>query len=165
MGYVPAERHGIKDRINAIPVDAIFSPVRRVAFQVEDTRLGQRTDLDKLTLRIWTDGSVTPLEALNQAVEILREHLSYFANPQTTPLPVPGPAPERPGKEEELDLPLEELGLSTRVLHSLKEEGIESVRALLALNLKDLRNIPGIGERSLEEIREALAKRGFALKE
>ncbi|GAA5336244.1 DNA-directed RNA polymerase subunit alpha [Thermus hydrothermalis] len=165
VGYVPAERHGIKDRINAIPVDAIFSPVRRVAFQVEDTRLGQRTDLDKLTLRIWTDGSVTPLEALNQAVEILKEHLSYFANPQATALPTPEPVVERAEKEEDLDLPLEELGLSTRVLHSLKEEGIESVRALLALNLKDLRNIPGIGERSLEEIREALAKRGFALKE
>ncbi|TBH20888.1 DNA-directed RNA polymerase subunit alpha [Thermus thermamylovorans] len=165
VGYVPAERHGIKDRINAIPVDALFSPVRRVAFQVEDTRLGQRTDLDKLTLRVWTDGSVTPLEALNQAVEILREHLSYFANPQATALaPAEAPQPERGEKEEE-DFPLEELGLSTRVLHSLKEEGIESVRALLALNLKDLKNIPGIGERSLEEIREALAKRGFALKE
>lgn len=166
VGYVPAERHGIKDRINSIPVDAIFSPVRRVAFQVEDTRLGQRTDLDKLTLRIWTDGSVTPLEALNQAVEILREHLSYFANPQAAPLPAPEPTPvERAEGEEDLDLPLEELGLSTRVLHSLKEEGIDSVRALLALNLKDLKNIPGIGERSLEEIREALAKKGFALKE
>ncbi|WP_038048014.1 DNA-directed RNA polymerase subunit alpha [Thermus caliditerrae] len=165
VGYVPAERHGIKDRINSIPVDAIFSPVRRVAFQVEDTRLGQRTDLDKLTLRVWTDGSVTPLEALNQAVEILKEHLSYFANPQSAALPSAEPAPERGEKEEDLDLPLEELGLSTRVLHSLKEEGIESVRALLALNLKDLKNIPGIGERSLEEIREALAKRGFALKE
>ncbi|MDM7325251.1 MAG: DNA-directed RNA polymerase subunit alpha [Thermus sp.] len=166
VGYVPAERHGIKDRINSIPVDAIFSPVRRVAFQVEDTRLGQRTDLDKLTLRIWTDGSVTPMEALNQAVEILKAHLSYFANPQATALPSPEPAlAERTEGEEDLDLPLEELGLSTRVLHSLKEEGIESVRALLALNLKDLKNIPGIGERSLEEIREALAKRGFALKE
>ncbi|MCH1928098.1 DNA-directed RNA polymerase subunit alpha, partial [Shewanella sp. C31] len=82
-------------RINSIPVDAIFSPVRRVAFQVEDTRLGQRTDLDKLTLRVWTDGSVTPLEALNQAVEILKEHLSYFANPQTAALPPTEPAPER----------------------------------------------------------------------
>ncbi|WP_117237520.1 DNA-directed RNA polymerase subunit alpha [Thermus sediminis] len=164
VGYVPAERHGIKDRINAIPVDAVFSPVRRVAFQVEDTRLGQRTDLDKLTLRIWTDGSVTPLEALNQAVEILKEHLSYFGHPETSVLSIPEP-PKGEKKEEELDLPLEELGLSTRVLHSLKEEGIESVRALLALNLKDLRNIPGIGERSLEEIREALAKRGLALKE
>ncbi|AFV75381.1 DNA-directed RNA polymerase subunit alpha [Thermus oshimai] len=165
VGYVPAERHNTKDRINAIPVDAIFSPVRRVAFQVEDTRLGQRTDLDKLTLRIWTDGSITPMEALEQAVNILKEHLSYFANPQTTALPEEAPAPKLEEKEEELDLPLEELGLSTRVLHSLKEEGIESVRALLALNLKDLKNIPGIGERSLEEIREALEKRGFTLKE
>jgi DNA-directed RNA polymerase subunit alpha len=166
VGYVPAERHGIKDRINAIPVDAIFSPVRRVAFQVEDTRLGQRTDLDKLTLRIWTDGSVTPLEALNQAVAILKEHLGYFANPEASALAAPEvPREEKKEAEEDLDLPLEALGLSTRVLHSLKEEGIESVRALLALNLKDLRNIPGIGERSLEEIREALAQRGFALKE
>lgn len=168
VGYVPAEKHGIKDRINAIPVDAVFSPVRRVAFQVEDTRLGQRTDLDKLTLRIWTDGSVTPLEALNQAVEILREHLTYFSNPQAAAVAVPEEAKEPeapPEREEELDLPLEELGLSTRVLHSLKEEGIESVRALLALNLKDLKNIPGIGERSLEEIKEALEKKGFTLKE
>jgi DNA-directed RNA polymerase subunit alpha len=167
VGYVPAERHGIKDRINAIPVDAIFSPVRRVAFQVEDTRLGQRTDLDKLTLRIWTDGSVTPLEALNQAVAILKEHLGYFANPEASLLPAPEvpKGEKRESAEEDLDLPLEELGLSTRVLHSLKEEGIESVRALLALNLKDLRNIPGIGERSLEEIRQALAQKGFTLKE
>jgi DNA-directed RNA polymerase subunit alpha len=167
VGYVPAERHGIKDRINAIPVDAIFSPVRRVAFQVEDTRLGQRTDLDKLTLRIWTDGSVTPLEALNQAVAILKEHLDYFANPEASLLPTPEvpKGEKRESAEEDLDLPLEELGLSTRVLHSLKEEGIESVRALLALNLKDLRNIPGIGERSLEEIRQALAQKGFTLKE
>ena len=167
VGYVPAERHGIKDRINAIPVDAIFSPVRRVAFQVEDTRLGQRTDLDKLTLRIWTDGSVTPLEALNQAVAILKEHLNYFANPEASLLPTPEvpKGEKRESVEEDLDLPLEELGLSTRVLHSLKEEGIESVRALLALNLKDLRNIPGIGERSLEEIRQALAQKGFTLKE
>jgi DNA-directed RNA polymerase subunit alpha len=167
VGYVPAERHGIKDRINAIPVDAIFSPVRRVAFQVEDTRLGQRTDLDKLTLRIWTDGSVTPLEALNQAVAILKEHLNYFANPEASLLPAPEvpKGEKRESAEEDLDLPLEELGLSTRVLHSLKEEGIESVRALLALNLKDLRNIPGIGERSLEEIRQALAQKGFTLKE
>ncbi|GGN04739.1 DNA-directed RNA polymerase subunit alpha [Thermus composti] len=167
VGYVPAEKHGIKDRINAIPVDAIFSPVRRVAFQVEDTRLGQRTDLDKLTLRIWTDGSITPLEALNQAVEILKEHLSYFANPQGEEAVLPEPKAEGgvKGAEENLDLPLEELGLSTRVLHSLKEEGIESVRALLALNLKDLKNIPGIGERSLEEIQEALAKKGLSLRE
>ena len=111
---------------------------------------------------------LTPLEALNQAVEILREHLTYFSNPQAAAVAAPEEAKEPeapPEQEEELDLPLEELGLSTRVLHSLKEEGIESVRALLALNLKDLKNIPGIGERSLEEIKEALEKKGFTLKE
>lgn len=167
VGYVPAERHGIKERINSIPIDAVFSPVRRVAFQVEDTRLGQRTDLDRLTLRIWTDGSVTPFEALSQAVEILQEHLSYFQRPPQAPgrLEVEK-AVEKPKEGEEVpDIPLDELGLSTRVLHSLKEEGIESVQALLALNLRDLRNIPGIGDRSLEEIKEALAKWGLSLKE
>lgn len=109
-----------------------------------------------------------PPIALNQAVEILREHLTYFSNPQAAAVAAPEEAKEPeapPEQEEELDLPLEELGLSTRVLHSLKEEGIESVRALLALNLKDLKNIPGIGERSLEEIKEALEKKGFTLKE
>ncbi|KGQ22816.2 DNA-directed RNA polymerase subunit alpha [Thermus filiformis] len=166
VGYVPAEKHGIKDRINSIPVDALFSPVRRVAFQVEDTRLGQRTDLDKLTLRIWTDGSVTPLEALEQAVAILQEHLSYFQKAPQAPGRVEEPVVEKPKEEEEVpDIPVDDLGLSTRVLHSLKEEGIESVRALLALNLRDLRNIPGIGDRSLEEIKEALAKWGLSLKE
>jgi DNA-directed RNA polymerase subunit alpha len=166
VGYVPAEKHGIKDRINSIPVDALFSPVRRVAFQVEDTRLGQRTDLDKLTLRIWTDGSVTPLEALEQAVAILQEHLSYFQKAPQAPGQVEEPVVEKPKEEEEVpDIPVDDLGLSTRVLHSLKEEGIESVRALLALNLRDLRNIPGIGDRSLEEIKEALAKWGLSLKE
>ncbi len=167
VGYVPAEQHGIKDRINSIPVDAIFSPVRRVAFQVEETRVGQRTDLDKLTLRIWTDGSVTPQEALDQAIAILKEHLEYFQQaPGEVPQEIPVPVREAEAREEEdLDIPLEELGFSTRVLHSLKEEGVESLRALLALNLKDLKNIPGIGERSIEEIQEVLAKRGLQLKE
>lgn len=167
VGYVPAEKHGIKDRINAIPVDAVFSPVRRVAFQVEDTRLGQRTDLDKLTLRIWTDGSVTPRgpepgggDPPGAPHLLLQPPGGRRGGPEEAKEPE---AP--PEQEEELDLPLEELGLSTRVLHSLKEEGIESVRALLALNLKDLKNIPGIGERSLEEIKEALEKKGFTLKE
>lgn len=167
VGYVPAEKHGIKERINSIPVDAVFSPVRRVAFQVEDTRLGQRTDLDRLTLRIWTDGSVTPFEALNRAVEILQEHLSYFQRPPQAPgrLEVERVVEKPKEREEVPDISLDDLGLSTRVLHSLKEEGIESVQALLALNLRDLRNIPGIGDRSLEEIKEALAKWGLSLKE
>lgn len=176
VGYVPAEKHGIKDRISSIPVDALYSPVRRVAYQVEDTRLGQRTDLDKLTLRIWTNGAVSPMDALQQAVAILREQLGYFdqspvmrVEPKTTPAPAattatattpaPTPTPQRVG------LSLDDLGLTTRVLHNLKEEGIESVESLLALSEKELKRVPGIGDRSLQEIKECLAQHGLVMKD
>jgi len=176
VGYVPAEKHGIKDRISSIPVDALYSPVRRVAYQVEDTRLGQRTDLDKLTLRIWTNGAVSPIDALQQAVNILREQLSYFdqspvmrvepkaavpASATAAPAaPVAAP-PASPG----VGLTLDDLGLTTRVLHNLKEEGIESVESLLALSEKELKRVPGIGDRSLQEIKDCLAQHGLAMKD
>ncbi len=163
VGYVPAEQHNIKDRINSIPVDALFSPVRRVAYHVENTRLGRRTDLDKLTLRIWTDGSITPQAALAEAVKILKGHLGFFAPLEEEGEEAPAEAEEPQATEERM--PLEELGLSTRVLHNLKEEGIHTVEDLLALSLRDLKKVPGIGERSVEEIKEALAERGLALKE
>lgn len=179
VGYVAAEKHGIKDRINSIPVDALFSPIKRVAFHVEDTRLGQRTDLDKLILRVWTDGSVTPDAALAQAVEILRGQLGYFDQlaPQAEPAPadegaeaaVPEavlpaePAPEPAGAAAAVSL--DDLGLSTRVLHNLKEEGIDSVANLTALTERELKKVPGIGERSVEEIKERLAAVGLSLKE
>lgn len=179
VGYVAAEKHGIKDRINSIPVDALFSPIKRVAFHVEDTRLGQRTDLDKLTMRIWTDGSVSPDDALMQAVEILRGQLGYFDQiakpagpeaPKTTEPPTPEAAqhPETEAAAEEpgsQGVALEDLGLSTRVLHNLREEGIDSVANLTALTERELKKVPGIGERSLEEIKERLAALGLALKE
>ena len=161
VGYVPAEFQE-KDRINAIPVDALYSPVRRVAYHVENTRLGRRTDLDKLTIRIWTDGSISPTEALAEAVKILKTQLDYFAPLGAVEEKKEAPSAEEPKEER---VPLEELGLSTRVLHNLKEEGIHTVEDLLALSAKDLKKVPGIGERSVEEIKEALAAKGLALKE
>lgn len=175
VGYVPAERHGIKDRISSIPVDALYSPVRRVAFQVEDTRQGQRTDLDKLTLRIWTDGSVGPMEVLQEGVKVLRSQIAFFdqspamvkverekpAPPPVAPAPVTPVSPTAGGPSVTLD----DLGLTTRVLHNLKEEGIESVESLLALSERELKKVPGIGERSLEEIKVQLAQHGYILKE
>lgn len=175
VGYVPAERHGIKDRISSIPVDALYSPVRRVAFQVEDTRQGQRTDLDKLTLRIWTDGSVGPMEVLQEGVKVLRSQIAFFdqspamvkverekpAPPPVAPTPVTPVSPTAGGPSVTLD----DLGLTTRVLHNLKEEGIESVESLLALSERELKKVPGIGERSLEEIKVQLAQHGYILKE
>lgn len=178
-GYVPAEKHGIKDRISSIPVDALYSPVRRVAYQVEDTRLGQRTDLDKLTLRIWTNGSISPMDVLQQSVAILREQLGFFdqspvvrvehkptpvaaaATPAAASTATPVAAPISKG----VGLTLDDLGLTTRVLHNLKEEGIESVESLLALSERELKKVPGIGDRSLQEIKDCLAQHGLVMKD
>lgn len=173
VGYVPAEVHGTKDRINSIPVDAVYTPVRRVAYRVEDTRVGQKTDLDRLVLRVWTDGSVDPSDALEQAVDILRNQLTVFAGGaidetvEGTPMMTIPAAPQNdaPVDDEPVQLSLESLDLSSRVLHSLQEEGIDSVNALLALSERDLKRVGGIGEKSLEEITEHLAARGLKLKE
>ncbi|EYB68471.1 DNA-directed RNA polymerase subunit alpha [Deinococcus phoenicis] len=190
-GYVPADKHATKDRINSIPVDAVFSPVRRVAYHVENTRVGQQTDLDRLILRVWTDGSTGPQETLDKAVEILRDELTVFGNVETLPMvapevqqPVYTPAapaanvydlprqPELsinpqpyPADHDTPRVTLEGLGLTTRVLHSLKEEGIDSVDALCALSDRDLKKVPGIGERSLDEIKQQLAQFGLALRD
>lgn len=197
-GYVPADKHATKDRINSIPVDAVFSPVRRVAYHVENTRVGQQTDLDRLILRVWTDGSTGPQDALDKAVEILRGELSVFGNVEAMPALEPAYAtapaafipatvntpasmydtprtPDLGGLSinpqpfpSDLEAPrvtLEGLGLTTRVLHSLKEEGIDSVDALCALSDRDLKKVPGIGERSLDEIKQQLAQFGLALRD
>ncbi|HZJ09754.1 MAG TPA: DNA-directed RNA polymerase subunit alpha [Trueperaceae bacterium] len=173
-GYVPAEIHSTKDRINSIPVDAVYTPVRRVAYRVEDTRVGQRTDLDRLLLRVWTDGSVDPRTALDQAVETLRGQLAVFNGeaveigeekaPVIT-IPTAKPTEEPALRPDQVVLSLESLDLSSRVLHSLQEEGIDSVNALLALSERDLKKVGGVGEKSLEEIKEQLGARGLKLKE
>ena len=141
VGYVPAEVHATKDRINSIPVDAVFTPVRRVAYRVEDTRVGQKTDLDRLVLRVWTDGSLSPQEALDRAVDILRTQLNVFSSspgiavPESTPImSIPGvkTAEADPSdSSDDVQMNLEHLELSSRVLHSLQEEGIDSVNALI----------------------------------
>jgi DNA-directed RNA polymerase subunit alpha len=174
VGYVPAEIHGTKDRINSIPVDALFTPVRRVAYRVEDTRVGQKTDLDRLVLRVWTDGSTDPREALDQAVDIMRAQLNVFSGdvtelePAKVPvmtIPTKAAADDVPAGPEPVQMSLESLELSSRVLHSLQEEGIDSVNALLALSERDLKKVGGVGEKSLEEIKERLAATGLKLKE
>ncbi len=175
VGYVPAEIHGTKDRINSIPVDAVYTPVRRVAYRVEDTRVGQKTDLDRLTLRVWTDGSVEPRDALDIAVETLRGQLSVFSGngavlDEEVPaaaitIPTISPVDDVKVPEKEVTMSLESLDLSSRVLHSLQEEGIDSVNALLALSERDLKKVGGVGEKSLEEIKERLLARGLNLKE
>lgn len=180
-GYVPADVHGTKDRINSIPVDAIFTPVRRVAYRVEDTRVGQETDLDRLVIRIWTDGSVSPQDSLTKAVSTLRGQLTVFGGeievieeerPMTIPSAViPSTTSSQVATEpkksepEAAHISLDNLDLSSRVLHSLQEEGIDSVNALLALSERDLKKVGGIGEKSLGEISDQLVAKGLKLKE
>ena len=173
VGYVPAEVHATKDRINSIPVDAVFTPVRRVAYRVEDTRVGQKTDLDRLVLRVWTDGSIGPREALENAVEIMRSQLIVFSTETmseaetpvvTLPNTVQQPEPVATGAEG-VQMSLDSLELSSRVLHSLQEEGIDSVNALLALSERDLKKVGGVGDKSLEEIKERLEASGLSLKD
>ena len=161
VGYVPAEVHATKDRINSIPVDAVFTPVRRVAYRVEDTRVGQKTDLDRLVLRVWTDGSIGPREALENAVEIMRSQLIVFSTETmsevetpvvTLPNTVQQPEPVATGAEG-VQMSLDSLELSSRVLHSLQEEGIDSVNALLALSERDLKKVGGVGDKSLKRLK------------
>lgn len=175
VGYVPADIHTTKDRINSIPVDAVFTPVRRVAYRVEDTRVGQKTDLDRLVLRVWTDGSVSPESALDQAVDIMRSQLSVFSegaqdSEEVAAAPILMTTPSRsaestPARSEAGQMGLESLNLSSRVLHSLQEEGIDSVEALLALSERDLKKVGGVGDKSLEEIKERLSAQSLELKE
>ena len=149
--------------------------VQQVAYRVEDTRVGQKTDLDRLVLRVWTDGSVSPKEALESAVDTLRSQLSVFSSGEfEEPLPVmampttssaAASEPAAVGRGESSRVTLESLDLSSRVLHSLQEEGIDSVDALLALSERDLKKVGGVGDKSLEEIKERLQAQGFELKE
>ncbi len=171
IGYVPAEVHNTKDRINSIPVSAIYTPVKRVAYRVEDTRVGQKTDLDRLVLEVWTDGSVNPKEALGSAVEIMREQLTVFGS-EIRAEDGSDDADELGSAEANdfdagpaVHISLDNLNLSSRVLHSLQEEGIDSVNALLALSRNDLKKVGGVGEKSLREIEETLGSQGFKLKE
>jgi len=171
IGYVPAEVHNTKDRINSIPVSAIYTPVKRVAYRVEDTRVGQKTDLDRLVLEVWTDGSINPREALNSAVKIMRDQLSVFGTEALGEEQADDSDEIGTEVSQEFDagpavnISLDNLNLSSRVLHSLQEEGIDSVNALLALSRNDLKKVGGVGEKSLREIEETLGAHGFKLKE
>lgn len=166
-GYVPAEKNKKPDDpIGVIPVDSIFSPIRRVNYQVEDIRVGQVTDYDKLTLEIWTDGSIKPNEALSLAARILTEHLALFVG-------LVGDVPEVEvvvEKEEEhkdkiLEMTIEELDLSVRSYNCLKRAGINTVEELTHKTEEDMMKVRNLGRKSLEEVVAKLKELGLSLKE
>jgi len=167
-GYVPAEMNrGPETTIGVIPIDSIFSPVRRVAYEVEAARVGQRTDYDKLVLDVTTDGSIDPRDAIAQAAEILIRQLAIFTDIDKiegfgeAAAEVAAEAPVTHGME---NFPIEELELGVRSYNCLKRVGIETIGDLTSKSENELVAIPNFGRKSIEEVRAALAQHGLTLK-
>jgi DNA-directed RNA polymerase subunit alpha len=160
VGYAPAERQEDLS-IGVIPVDAIFSPVRRVNFSIENTRVGQMTNYDKLTLEIETDGTATPQSALSQAADILVREFGRFADIGRRPTAGAEDGMLGGGASNLLDTPIEDLDLPMRAYNSLKRNNITKVGQLLALDDDELLRMRNFGKKSLDEMKERLALRGF----
>ncbi len=169
-GYVPSSEHSDNvQEIGIIPIDAIFSPVLRVRYQVEETRVGQKTNYDKLTLEITTDGSVGPEMALVEAAKILRKHLNPFVQYSSLGPQIRSPARTTssegvdPGLEAKFNLPIAELKLSVRASNCLESENILSVRDLVTRSEDALLEVRNFGETTLTEVREKLSELGLHL--
>ena len=170
-GYRPAEENKDDEQpIGVIPIDSIFSPVRRVSYTVEAARVGQRTDFDKLTLELDTDGSIEPPTALREASEILIKTLAIFSDPErveelTAPQPLEAVVTETAvldGPENEILI--DELELSVRSYNCLKRAGIETIGQLLTRSEGELAVIPNFGQKSIDEVKETLQERGYELR-
>ena len=165
-GYTVAEGNkGPGSTIGVIPVDSNFSPVRRVRYEVGAARVGQRTDYDKLTLEVETDGSVDPRTAVAQASAILIERLAIFADPKDIRLLAEEePEPPQPGGEM-ANILIEELELGVRSYNCLKRVGVETIGDLISKSEDDLSAIPNFGKKSIEEVKENLARHGLGLRD
>jgi DNA-directed RNA polymerase subunit alpha len=170
-GYVPAElNRGPEHTIGVIPVDSIFSPIRRVSYDVEAARVGQRTDYDKLTLDITADGSIDPREAIGQAAEILIRQLAIFTDIDKiegfgeAAAAADGGAPEASLAHGMENFPIEELELGVRSYNCLKRVGIETIGDLVMKTENELAAIPNFGKKSIEEVKETLQAHGLNLR-
>ena len=165
-GYVPSDKNKKPDMpIGQIAIDSIFTPIRKVNFRVEDTRVGQITDYDMLTLEVWTDGSIKPDEAVSLAAKILTEHLMLFINltehVQGVEIMV---EKEEDKKEKILEMTIEELDLSVRSYNCLKRAGINTVEELVMRNEEEMMKVRNLGRKSLEEVQQKLVGLGLSLR-
>ena len=164
-GYVSADKNKTPQMpIGVIPVDSIYTPIRKVNYTVEDTRVGQVTDYDKLTLEVWTNGSVLPDEAISMAAKILRDQLELFVGLTDQTMPVSFPDPEDDKKEKVLEMTIEELDLSVRAYNCLKRAGINTVAELVQRNQEDMMKVRNLGKKSLEEVEQKLQALGLSLR-
>jgi len=164
-GYVSAEKNKeLEQPIGIIPIDSIYTPVRRVNFLVEDTRVAQITDYDKLTLEVWTNGAISPDDAVSLGARILSEHLSLFVdlsdNAKSTEILV---EKEDGKKEKVLEMSIEELDLSVRSYNCLKRAGINTVVDLANKTEEDMMKVRNLGRKSLEEVLNKMAELGLTL--
>ncbi len=166
-GYVPAERNkkaAEQNSLGALPVDSIYTPVLKVNYAVENTRVGQSIDFDKLTLEVWTDGTINAQEAVSLAARILTEHLNLFVTlsqeAMDTEIMV---EKDEGGKEKALEMTIEELDLSVRSFNCLKRAGINTVEDLISKSEDEMMKVRNLGRKSLEEVMTKLSSLGFSL--
>lgn len=165
-GYRPAEENNHSDLpIGVIPIDSIFSPVTRVAYQVENTRIGQKANFDKLTFDVWTDGSIRPEDAVSLGAKVFTEHLNIFVGlteeAQKVEIMV---EKEEDQKEKVLEMTIEELDLSVRSYNCLKRAGINTVQELSTKSEEDMMKVRNLGRKSLDEIKLKLDDLGLELR-
>lgn len=165
-GYVSAERNKKNEHIiGVIPVDSVFTPVRKVNYNVENTRVGQITDYDKLTIEVWTDGSIRPDEAISLSAKIMNEHLRLFIGLTETVSDVEIMVEkEEEQKDRILEMTIEELDLSVRSYNCLKRAGINTVEELIQRNEDDMMKVRNLGKKSLEEVVNKLHELGLLLR-
>lgn len=165
-GYVSADKNKRPDQaIGVIPIDSIFSPVQKVNWRVEDTRVGNITDYDRLTLEVWTNGSLTPEEAVSMGAKIVADHMRLFMNLTDGVQGVEiGVEREEDKRDRLLEMPIEELDLSVRSFNCLKRAGINTVGELTNKSDEDMMKVRNLGKKSLEEVKEKLVALGLGLK-
>jgi len=160
-GYVPADRNKREGQpIGVIPIDAIFSPVEKANFTVEKTRVGQSTDYDRLIIEVWTDGTMSPEEAVSHAAELFTKHLDLFVHFGESIVRRETDGEVTP-KNRLMDTPIEELDLSVRAFNCLKANEIQTVGQLLQKREEELLALRNFGRKSLDEIKEKLVEKGF----
>lgn len=167
-GYVPADKNKKPDdTIGVIPIDSIFSPVKRVNYTVQDTRVGNVTDYDRLILEVWTDGSLRPEEAVSKAAGILVMHLKLFQNMDGLPEEEEATFPEEEEDDSSkvLDMTIEDLDLSVRSFNCLKRANINTVADLAEKTEDDMMKVRNLGRKSLEEVKKKLEELGLTLKQ
>ena len=164
-GYVSSDKNKNPQMpIGVIPIDSIYTPIRKVNYEIEDTRVGQITDYDKLTLEVWTDGSVQPDEAISMAARILHDQLTLFVGLTDQTLPTSMSEPEDDHMGKALEMTIEDLDLSVRAYNCLKRAGINTVSELVQRNQEDMMKVRNLGKKSLEEVEQKLQALGLGLR-